>query len=233
MKQTILCVMLAVLAVFFTGCGNQPTTTKSKTEAPAAAPTTPAKTDTLAAKPADTTQPAAKPTFDKEPPLKKFDGKPKMTVNVKGYGTIRIELDPSVAPFNVSNVYQLAAAGFYDGLIFHRIVPGFVIQGGDPTGTGGGGPPYQVKAEIKAKHMRGAVAMARTGDQVNPEKKSSSCQFYIALKDLPNLDAGGYTVIGKVLSGMDVVDNIAKVERDPRDKPLTPVVMEKVTVEEK
>jgi len=175
---------------------------------------------------------APKPQPTQEPPLKTFKGTPYMNVSVKGLGTIKIRLDPKAAPHNVSNVYQLASSGFYDGLIFHRIIPGFVVQGGDPTGTGGGGPRYTVPAEIKLKNVRGAVAMARQGDQVNPTKASSSCQFYIILKDRPDLDRGGYTVIGNVVEGMDLVDNIAKVQTGPGDRPMTPVVMDKVTVSE-
>jgi len=176
---------------------------------------------------------AAKPQFTQEPPLMTFSGSPYLTIKVKDMGTIKLRLDPKAAPHNVSNVYQLAKAGFYDGLIFHRIIPGFVVQGGDPTGTGGGGPGYKVQAEIKLKNVRGAVAMARQGDQVNPTKASSSCQFYIILKDRPDLDQGGYTVIGNVVEGMDVVDKVAQVKTGPGDKPVTPVVMERVTVEEK
>jgi cyclophilin family peptidyl-prolyl cis-trans isomerase len=156
---------------------------------------------------------------------------PWLTVQVKGYGKIVMELFPDVAPQNAANVESLARKGFYDGLTFHRVVPGFVIQGGDPKGDGSGGLNYTVPAEIKLKHYRGSVAMARLGDAGNPSKASSSCQFYICLQDLPMLD-GNYTVIGQVRSGMEVVDKIAAVERDAADKPITPVVMEKVYVEE-
>lgn len=152
---------------------------------------------------------------------------PWLTIQVKDFGEIVVELFPDDAPLNVRNVETLAAQGFYDGLTFHRVVPGFVIQGGDPTGTGMGGPDYTVPAEIKRKHVRGGFAMARTN---NPQKASSSCQFYINLRDLPELD-GNYTVIGQVRSGMEVVDAIAQVQCDKNDKPLKPVVMEKITVE--
>ncbi len=155
---------------------------------------------------------------------------PWLTIDVKDFGKIVVELFPDVAPLNVKNVETLAAKGFYDGLTFHRVIEGFMIQGGDPTGTGSGGPEYTVPAEIKLKNVRGAMAMARTGDQVNPKRASSSCQFYIVHKDAPFLD-GAYTVIGMTREGMDVVDKIAAVARDDADKPLTPVVMQKVTVE--
>ena len=106
-----------------------------------------------------------------------------------------------------------------------------MIQGGDPKGNGTGGPNYTVPAEIKRKHARGAVAMARTGDSANPKKESSSCQFYICLKDLPSLDGAGYTVIGQVKEGMSVVDRIAQIPTNAQDRPLRPVVMTCVTLE--
>jgi len=146
------------------------------------------------------------------------------------YGNIEIELRPDKAPKTCANFVKLANKGFYNGLTFHRIVPGFVIQGGDPEGTGRGGPGYTVPAEITdLKHTTGAVACARLPDQVNPSKASSGSQFYITLKPTPFLD-GQYTVFGYVKSGMDVVQKIAKVKTDSHDKPLTPVVMKKVYV---
>ena len=99
--------------------------------------------------------------------------------------------------------------GFYNGLTWHRVVPDFVIQGGDPDGTGAGGPGYTVPAEIKEKHLRGSVATARTGDDVNPQRASSGSQFYICLEPQPGLD-GQYTVFGGVIKGMDAVDQIQK-----------------------
>ena len=108
----------------------------------------------------------------------------------------------------VNNFVFLARAGFYDGLTFHRVEPGFVIQGGDPAGTGGGGPGYTVPAEIQLPHVEGAIAMARRGDQVNPTRASSGSQFYITLAPTPFLD-GAYTAFGQVTTGMDVVQSIA------------------------
>ena len=146
------------------------------------------------------------------------------------YGNIEIELRPDKAPQTCANFAKLANKGFYDSLIFHRIVPGFVIQGGDPEGTGRGGPGYTVPAEITdLKHTTGAVACARLPDQVNPSQASSGSQFYITLKPTPFLD-NQYTVFGYVKTGMDVVQKIAKVETDSHDKPLTPVIMKKVYV---
>lgn len=122
-------------------------------------------------------------------------------------GNIRVKLFAKEAPLSVTNFIQLANGGFYEGLTFHRVEPGFVIQGGDPQGNGTGGPGYTVAAEIGKLHLEGALAWARTGDQVNPERRSSGSQFYITLKATPFLD-GGYTVFGQTIDGMEVVQNI-------------------------
>jgi peptidyl-prolyl cis-trans isomerase B (cyclophilin B) len=129
-------------------------------------------------------------------------------------GKIVIELYPSVAPKTVANFETLIGKGFYNGLTFHRVVPGFVVQGGDPKGDGTGGPGYDLPAEISPveKHLRGSVAMARRGDEVNPQRKSSGSQFYICLEPQPSLD-NQYTVFGGVVEGMDVVDKIQKGDR--------------------
>ena len=146
----------------------------------------------------------------------KFDG---ATVRNTGHyaivdtdkGTFVIELYPKVAPKTVENFETLTKKGFYNGLTFHRVVPDFVVQGGDPDGTGTGGPGYTVPAEIdaKEKHLRGSVATARTSDQVNPQRASSGSQFYVCLEPQPGLD-GQYTIFGGVVEGMDVVDKIEK-----------------------
>lgn len=123
-------------------------------------------------------------------------------------GDIKIEFFADAAPKTVSNFIFLANEGFYNDLTFHRRVEGFVLQGGDPLGNGTGGPGYQVDAEINSnKHVRGAVATARQGDAINPEKKSSGSQFYIVLEAAPHLD-GDYTVFGRVVEGMDIVDQL-------------------------
>jgi len=123
-------------------------------------------------------------------------------------GDIIVQLDASAAPLTVNNFVFLSKQGFYDGLTFHRVEPGFVIQGGDPTGTGGGGPGYTVPAEIQLPHVEGAIAMARRGDEVNPTRASSGSQFYITLAPTPFLDEG-YTAFGQVIEGMEVVQAIA------------------------
>lgn len=144
------------------------------------------------------------------------------------FGNIEIELRPDKAPQTVANFLKLVDSGFYNNLTFHRIIPGFVIQGGDPEGTGRGGPGYTIPAEITdLKHTKGAVAMARQPNQVNPEKRSSGSQFYICLGNQPHLD-NEYTVFGYVINGIDVVDKIGKVKTGPGDRPEKPVYMKKV-----
>lgn len=144
-------------------------------------------------------------------------------------GSVRIAFDVKAAPQTVQNFVKLVEQGFYDGLSFHRVIPGFVVQGGDPLGDGTGGPGYTVPAEINLLHKRGAVAMARQPDQVNPKRASSGSQFYIALQDLPTLD-GQYTVFGQVVEGMEVIDEIAKVQTNVQDRPVKDVIIEKASV---
>jgi cyclophilin family peptidyl-prolyl cis-trans isomerase len=144
-----------------------------------------------------------------EPPEMQIDtGKTYVSTISTVKGDIVVELDAAAAPQTVNNFVFLSQEGFYDGLTFHRVEPGFVIQGGDPTGTGSGGPGYTVPAEIQLSHVEGAIAMARLPDQVNPERSSSGSQFYITLAPTPFLD-GAYTAFGHVTEGMDVVRSIA------------------------
>jgi cyclophilin family peptidyl-prolyl cis-trans isomerase len=127
-------------------------------------------------------------------------------------GDIEVELFANDAPLSVTNFKYLADGGYYNGLTFHRVEPGFVIQGGDPTGTGSGGPGYTIPAEIKRPHPKGALAWARTGDAVNPERRSSGSQFYITLDATPFLD-GSYTVFGQTTKGMEVVERIQRGDK--------------------
>jgi len=127
-------------------------------------------------------------------------------------GDIVCKLYPEKAPLSVTNFIQLAKMGFYDGLTFHRVEPGFVIQGGDPQGTGSGGPGYTIPAEIGLTHEMGALCWARLPDYFNPQKRSSGSQFYITLSKLPALD-GEYTVFGQVEKGMNIVMKIRKNDR--------------------
>lgn len=147
-------------------------------------------------------------------------------------GTFEVTLEDQAAPKTVANFIKLSNDGFYNGLTFHRIVkqPGFhLIQGGDPKGDGTGSPGYTVLAEIGLKHTQGAIATARTSDQVNPEKASSGSQFYIVTEDIPFLD-GNYTVFGYVTNGMDVVEKINQVETGANDRPVSPVTINKITI---
>lgn len=145
---------------------------------------------------------------------------------------IKIELYPEHAPITVANFEKLVKEGFYDGLIFHRVIKGFMIQGGCPEGTGMGGPKERIKGEFLAngvpnnlKHTRGVISMARS--QMND---SAGSQFFIMHKDAPHLD-GQYAAFGKVIDGMDAVDEIAEAEVNYMDRPLVDQVMKKVTIE--
>ena len=154
-------------------------------------------------------------------------------ITMQDGGVIDLELDAQAAPITVENFLKLAKDGFYDGLTFHRIIPGFMIQGGCPDGTGMGGPGWHIKGEFARngvpnpiKHTRGVISMARAMDP-----NSAGSQFFIMHEDAPHLD-GGYAAFGHVVAGMDVVDRIAQVATDYNDRPLTPVVMESVRVVE-
>jgi peptidyl-prolyl cis-trans isomerase B (cyclophilin B) len=146
---------------------------------------------------------------------------------------IKIELDETAAPLTVANFKKLVANGFYDGLTFHRVIPGFMIQGGDPLGNGMGGADETIKGEFAQngvknpiRHVRGVISMARAYDP-----NSASSQFFIMHADAPHLD-GAYAAFGHVVEGMDAVDEIAAVRTDMRDKPMVPQVMKKVTWED-
>ena len=156
---------------------------------------------------------------------------PIVTIEMEDGGKIVAELYPDLAPISVNNFISLVKKGFYDGLIFHRVISGFMIQGGDPQGIGIGGPGYCIKGEFSANgvknpisHKRGVLSMARA-----QAMDSAGSQFFIMHQDAPHLD-GGYAAFGHVVSGMDVVDEIAAVPTDWNDKPRTPVVMEKVEI---
>ena len=157
---------------------------------------------------------------------------PIATITMKDGGVIQLELYPEVAPQSVKNFISLANAGFYDGLIFHRVIPGFMIQGGDPNGKGTGGPGYSIKGEFKANgvennisHERGVLSMARA-----QAYDSAGSQFFIMHQDYPSLD-GLYAAFGRAISGMDVVDKIANTTTDSKDKPYKDQVMATVRVE--
>ena len=157
---------------------------------------------------------------------------PVVTITMQNGDVMKAELYPEIAPNTVNNFISLVKKGFYDGLIFHRVIAGFMIQGGDPEGTGMGGPGYCIKGEFTQngfqndlKHTAGVLSMART---MFPD--SAGSQFFIMHETAPHLD-GQYAAFGKVIEGIEAVDTVASVRTDYNDKPRIPQVMKKVTVE--
>ncbi|EFE28444.2 peptidyl-prolyl cis-trans isomerase, cyclophilin-type [Filifactor alocis ATCC 35896] len=156
---------------------------------------------------------------------------PIVEMKIKNKGNIKIELYPEIAPNTVNNFISLIKKGYYDGLIFHRIIRGFMIQGGDPRGTGMGGPGYSIRGEFSAngftndlKHTEGVLSMARTMDP-----NSAGSQFFLMTSVSPHLD-GQYAAFGKVIEGLNLIMDLEKVKTSFGDKPLEDVVMEMVTV---
>ena len=157
---------------------------------------------------------------------------PVVTFEMEDGSVFKAELYPEIAPNTVNNFVSLVSKGFYDGLIFHRVISGFMIQGGDPKGSGSGGPGYCIKGEFSAngfkndlKHEKGVLSIART-----MAPNSAGSQFFVMHEFSPHLD-GQYAAFGKVIEGIDVVDKIASVRTDFNDRPRTPQKMKKVTVE--
>ena len=157
---------------------------------------------------------------------------PIVTIEMENGGVIKAELYPEVAPNTVNNFISLVKQGFYDGIIFHRVIPGFMIQGGDPKGVGSGGPGYCIKGEFRANgfknellHSRGVLSMART-----MAPNSAGSQFFIMHEDAPHLD-GQYAAFGKVIEGMDAVDHVAETKTGFQDRPVEDQRMKQVTVE--
>lgn len=161
-----------------------------------------------------------------------MDQNPIVTITMENGDVMKAELYPEIAPNTVHNFISLIQKGFYNGTIFHRVIPGFMLQGGDPDGSGMGGPGYAIRGEFRSngfqndlKHTEGVLSMART---MAPD--SAGSQFFIMHKDAPHLD-GEYAAFGKITEGMDVVDRIANSETDFSDRPRVPQVMKSVTVE--
>ena len=211
-------ILILAFAMLLAGCQkNEDTTT--------AAPSTEKETETTTAETTaeETTQnPDAVDPMDVETMTAE--------ITVKDYGIIKLELYPSKAPQTVSNFVSLANQGFYDGTIFHRVIEGFMIQGGDPEGPGLGGPGYSIKGEFESngfendiKHDRGVLSMARKSSPLD----SAGSQFFIVQEAAPHLD-GDYAAFGKVVEGMEIVDEIASCETDANDKPLTDIVIESI-----
>jgi peptidyl-prolyl cis-trans isomerase B (cyclophilin B) len=163
-----------------------------------------------------------------KPEDQKIDANKKYTATIDtDAGTMTAELYPKVAPKTVNAFVFLAREGFYDGVIFHRVIPGFMIQGGDPTGTGTGGPGYKLPAEFNSmKHERGVLSMARTNDP-----NSAGSQFFVMHANSPHLD-NQYTAFGKVTSGQDVIDKIANAPKGSQDRPNNPTKIKKITIAE-
>lgn len=179
--------------------------------------------------------PVAPQTPAPAPPTEPDKGKknPVVTIEMTDGKKIKFELYPKVAPNTVKNFISLVKKGAYDNTIFHRVIPGFMIQGGDPQGTGGGGPGYDIKGEFTNNnfqnnllHNRGVVSMAREPQSYD----TAGSQFFIMVADYPSLN-GDYASFGKVTEGMDVADKIVSVERDANDRPVQEQKMKKVTVE--
>ena len=161
-----------------------------------------------------------------------MEKKPLVTIEMENGDIIKAELYPDIAPNTVNNFISLIDKGYYDGVIFHRVIPGFMIQGGDPDGSGMGGPGYGIKGEFSGNgfindliHERGVLSMARTA-----VPDSAGSQFFLMVKDSPHLD-GQYAGFGKVIEGMEHVDAIVATKRDWNDRPETEQKMKKVTVE--
>ena len=162
-----------------------------------------------------------------------YDNMPNIVqIEMEDGGRIIVELYPDIAPITVRNFKKLVSEGFYDGLIFHRVISGFMIQGGDPEGTGMGGPNYSIRGEFtengfpnNLKHTRGVLSMART-----MQPNSAGSQFFIMTADAPHLD-GQYAAFGSVTEGMEAADQIVSARRDRNDRPKKDQVMKKVTVE--
>lgn len=180
-------------------------------------------------------QPADKmdPSVTTQTEVEAIETTPIATMIIKDYGTITLELYPDMAPNTVNNFITLANDGFYDGLTFHRVINGFMIQGGDPNGNGSGGPGYSITGEFAdngfnqntLSHKKGIISMARTG-----MPNSAGSQFFIMSADDTYLD-GKYAAFGKVTSGIEVVESIEKLETDNQDKPIKEVVIESISVE--
>ena len=210
----VMCLLLVILA----GCGNKPVASGNSSSSAAGSEATAAPQST----PAAATE--GVPSADASHPV--------VTIEMDNGAVIKAELYPEVAPNTVNNFISLIQKGFYDGTIFHRVIPGFMIQGGDPDGTGMGGPGYSIAGEFNSNgftnnllHTEGVLSMARSQDM-----NSGGSQFFIMAADYPSLD-GEYAAFGKVTEGLDAVQAIVNLPRDDNDRPEQPPVMKKVTVD--
>lgn len=219
-KLMLLLVSMMTLLLILSGCGQDENRNASDNNSNASGTST---TETPS-----TEEPAAKKVVP-DPEA----SHPIVTIEMDSGKTIKLELYPEVAPNTVNNFISLVKKGFYDGVIFHRVIPGFMIQGGDPDGTGAGGPGYSIAGEFTSNgfqndlgHTRGVLSMARTG-----EPDSAGSQFFIMHADYPSLDTQ-YAAFGKVIEGIEVVDEIATLPTGANDRPNEPIpTMKKVTVD--
>ena len=219
-KNLSMIAITSFIAISAVGCGTAKTESKTDEATKTPAPATATATELVSVPQTDV--------------VKTTDNLPIATIKVKDYGTMEFELYPSVAPNTVNNFIELANKGYYNNLTFHRIISDFMVQGGDPTGDGTGGPGYTIKGEFTSnnftnnlKHKVGVISMARTG-----EPNSAGSQFFIMTKDYPSLD-GQYAAFGRIIKGLDVLTKLNTVKTGTNDKPLTPVVIESVTVDTK
>lgn len=196
--------------MFLPACGRDAQKTKSAQNAPGVDVTDESRDTQKEKRPLADVPPAQRANYYSEMPPMTIDPSKTYvaTIHTKR-GDLVLELDAFYAPIHTNNFIFLARQGFYDGLTFHRWEPDFVLQGGDPTGTGHGGPGYLLPAEIGLPHIKGAVGMARKSDAVNPERKSNGSQFYITYRPAPFLD-GQYTVFGKLVAGFDVMQKMTR-----------------------
>lgn len=223
MKRFLAIFMAAFMLLAVSACGEKP----AEETAPATATAEYTQNETVDKTP-QTTQEA-----DMNYPFEIIETKDPIpaTIEVENYGTIELELYPDIAPISVSNFKYLADKGFYDGLIFHRVIEGFMIQGGCPEGTGTGSPGYRIKGEFlqngvanNLKHTKGVISMARS-----QMPDSAGSQFFIMHEDASYLD-GQYAAFGKVLKGQEIVDKIATTETDYTDRPTSDVVIKTIKV---
>ncbi len=224
MKKFLVVLMTALLLLAVSACGEKPA---EETASSTATNTEYSQNETVNKTP-QTTQEA-----DMNYPFEIIETKDPIpaTIEVENYGTIELELYPEIAPISVSNFKYLADKGFYDGLIFHRVIEGFMIQGGCPEGTGTGGPGHHIKGEFlqngvanNLKHEKGVLSMARSA---MPD--SAGSQFFIMHEAAPHLD-GQYAAFGKVIKGQDIVDKIATTETDYTDRPTSDIVIKTIKV---
>ncbi|WP_458119899.1 peptidylprolyl isomerase [Paenibacillus sp. Z6-24] len=241
-KNVVFVLVFAALFLIIAGCGNNngtgsstsgQTGTSTGTETNGSSGSTGSTESSSEAGSAATDTAQTESANDNSADFKQAND-PIVTVEMDDGQKIEIELYPKAAPNSVNNFISLVKKGFYDGLTFHRVIPGFMIQGGDPKGDGSGDPGYSIPGEFKSngvqndlKHTAGVLSMARAGDP-----NSAGSQFFLMVADAPHLD-GEYAAFGKVISGMDEVNKIVNLPRDANDKPETPPVMKKVTVDTK